>query len=234
MEQMKNVGVALGLFLALGCGQSAVVETRELASVLDGPGATSGGEIAVGGFDAAEFAPGDDWDGEWDEDAFALAELPAAPWSATPLVAEALPASLAAVWASADDEAGACAPLAFADAAGATPRASALAGGWSIEFDEAGAPGMDEAGERCSDCGRASFGVAGTTIDAERANPSFDDGSTLVREDADGVATASVRIDGTDCVYQVWSFRGEAHLDALIQGMRRVSLPAAPTNVATR
>lgn len=208
MQMMKAV-VSAGVVLAIGCGQS-VSTPAPYAEGLDAPMRTSGGEIAVEGFERVDFDPADGWD----EDAFTIAELPPAPWSGAPVVAGEIPAQVHALWTARDES---CAPLGFEGVDVATATASALDGGWSLEFE-----------------GSDGYGLAGIALEPEAASPSFDDGSVVIRESDEGVASATIQVGREGCVYQVWSFRGEEHLDELIGGLRRVALPTTPTNLATR
>ena len=177
-----------------------------------------------------------------------LTELPSAPWSAAPLSQGEVPAPFLAAWTSAENRS-VCAPLAPADlgdAEGAEARVSQLIdGGWAVEFDRRGLPGMTSAGEDCASCGRGVVGIAGTTMspdemlldeETEAIEPSFDDGSHLSMEppaDGEHVAAATLALRGQGCVYQVWSHLGEAHLREVVESLRHVNI-AAPATVAAR
>lgn len=174
--------------------------------------------------------------------ASSLATLPPAPWSAAPVDADGENAALVAAWSQADNSSF-CAPLSLSsDAIGdANARVSSLAGGWLIEFDQSGAPGVRANGSTCSRCGRGAFGIAGTgmspdevfDLDEEQdVTPTFSDGSAVqLAEVEEGVASATVTVQGQGCVYQVWSFLGQDHLDALLAHMRFVRVDR-PTDTA--
>jgi hypothetical protein len=166
-------------------------------------------------------------------EADALASLPQAPWSTATLSASEAPI-VATAWAGAENR-GWCAPLAPEVAANA--RATQLDGGWMVEFDDAGAPGVTEDGEPCESCGRGTFGIAGTAMGVDEMmqtpSPAFADGSAADVSEEEGVASATIAVPGQRCVYQVWSFRGEAHLHELLGTLRFVSTPrAADTQMA--
>ena len=167
-----------------------------------------------------------------------LNELPVAPWSAAPLGSEAVSPAVLAAWARADNR-NVCAPIAPAAmgvADGARARVSTIIeGGWAVEYDRRGMPGLDRRGDACARCGRGVFGIAGTDLTpddlaGERADapePSFADGSHLELEppaEGESVAAAMITLRGQGCVYQVWSFLGEDHVRELVDGLRRVEL----------
>lgn len=174
----------------------------------------------------------DDWRGQGAEDvemdADALAALPPAPWSESPVEVLHAPEALLRSWAAAENR-GWCAPLASLSADG-TPRAVDLDGGFGVVFDVPGQRGVDGAGEVCDDCGTGTFGVAGTMMTPaelgdETLAPSYRDGSYAEVAADGGVASATFTVPGEGCVYQVWSFLGEEHLRTLLGGIRRVALP---------
>ncbi|MFW5920777.1 MAG: hypothetical protein ACOCUS_02965, partial [Polyangiales bacterium] len=115
-------------------------------------------------------------------------DLPQAPWSADRLAADEAPSTLVDAWKQASNRDW-CAPMSpssFGEGEGADARMSELHGGWSVEFDKAGAPGMRPDGDACDDCGRATFGIAGTGMapeelvaveEGDAPAPSFSDGS---------------------------------------------------------
>ena len=133
-------------------------------------------------------------------------------------------------WTAADNR-GWCAPLVPSGAEGA--RASALDGGWALEFDQRGAPGIGADGDTCRRCGRSAFGIAGTSMPVDSLNdfetdaapePTYADGSATMVTTEGGVASATISVGGQGCVYQVWSFLGEDHLRGLIEGLRVVAV----------
>jgi len=168
-----------------------------------------------------------------------LSGLPASPWSAQPLSTEHVPGALLNAWAAAENR-GVCAPItvaAMGEAEGAQARVSGMVeGGWAVEFDHRGMPGLRPSGDACASCGRGVFGIAGTTMSPdslvgegtyEGPDPSFADGSHLEVEapaDGESVAAAMITLRGQGCVYQVWSFLGESHVRELVDGLRRVEI----------
>ncbi|NOY90925.1 MAG: hypothetical protein GXP55_06900 [Deltaproteobacteria bacterium] len=171
-----------------------------------------------------------------------LASLPQAPWAAPRISADADQAGLVEAWSQAENSS-TCAPLSLsADAIGdAHARASSLAGGWAIEFDQRGAPGVRANGASCARCGRGAFGIAGTGMspdevfdleDGADVTPTFSDGSMVeLAAVEEGVASATLTVQGQGCVYQVWSFLGQDHLDALLAHLRFVRVDA-PSDTA--
>jgi hypothetical protein len=169
-----------------------------------------------------------------------LATLPPAPWSAAPIAASEAPRQLLSAWENAENR-DSCRPLAtrsLGRATGARARTSELSGGWLVEFDRPGLPGIDRQGNECDTCGRSVFGIAGTSMqpdallgpDGDTLAPSYSDGSHAQVEvtDADGESVASVTftVNGQDCVYEVWSLLGPDHLAELVDGLRFVEEPA--------
>ena len=130
------------------------------------------------------------------------------------------PAVYKQVWEKAENKS-TCAPIAFAqlgEGANATPRAATFSGGWSVAYDLATL--------------RSAFGVAGTGVKA--ADPSYDewpyrkawsDGSTAGYGPEGGTGPnqlAYLRIAGQQCLYNVWSRLGRAHLETLLESIRFV------------
>lgn len=169
-----------------------------------------------------------------------LSTLPAAPWSGAPMAASEAPRQILSAWESADNRS-TCAPIATRSlgvAEGARARTSSLAGGWLVEFDHPGLPGVDRQGRECDTCGRSVVGIAGTAVSPDALlgeqddalSPSYSDGSHADVEftDADGEHVASVTFTapGQACVYEVWSLLGPDHLAEVVAGLRFVEPPA--------
>ena len=179
-----------------------------------------------------------------------MSTLPEAPWASAPLAARDAPAQILEAWESAENR-GWCAPIAprtMGAAAGARARTSRLYGGWAVEFDRRGLPGLDRDGNPCEHCGRGVFGIAGTSmspdqlVDADGEQtvlvPSYRDGSHSEIEvneaDGENVAAASITVVGQGCVYEVWSFLGADHVAALVNELRLVEQPATRDAVIAR
>ena len=152
------------------------------------------------------------------------AALPA-PWAAARLAPSAVPPVYLTVWRAAENRSR-CALLAPARlipalASQARARAASFGGGWGVAYDL-----PDE---------RSVFGVAGTgahagTGDVYDAWPErrvLADGSRVGYGPEGGGAgpnwLAYVRIPGQDCLYNVWSRHGRAHLEELLAELRFVS-----------
>ncbi len=149
-----------------------------------------------------------------------------APWSAPALAASAIPPIYLQVWRSAENRR-TCALLApeRLDPAlqqAATPRAATFSGGWSVAYD---LPDM-----------RSAFGVAGSgarawdpgVYDEWPERRVLSDGSRVGYGPEGGGAgpnwLAYVRIPGQECLYNVWSRRGQAHLEELLGQLRFVEV----------
>jgi hypothetical protein len=148
--------------------------------------------------------------------------LPAqAPWRSEPLARAAVPNVYTEQWQKAENRA-TCALIAprvvGSAGAGATPRAANFSGGWAVAYD---LPGT-----------RSAFGVAGAGVRA--GEPSYDkwpyvyewgDGSKVEYGPEGGEGPnqlAYLRIQGQDCLYNVWSRLGREHLELLLRELRLV------------
>jgi hypothetical protein len=221
---LKKCFWSVALVTSVACG------TQTATEVAPNPYLTSGDIAAAeapqfAAVEVAELRPYGESDG--------LAVLPEAPWSGALVPASSLPETVATALESAENRSW-CAPMVPASA-GEPARAATLAGGWSLEFDQRGAPGVRANGNSCIRCGRAAFGVAGTSMgtdeavdfDEEAPIAMFNDGSTQDVVAEDGVASATLTVGGQGCVYQVWSFLGEDHLNSLLEELRFVELETA-------
>lgn len=217
---LKNCILSVALVTSVACGTTA-----SHSEVAPNPYVTSGNMAVAGPPASAEVAELRAY-GEDD----VLAVLPEAPWAGALVPADNLSQEVASALETAENRSW-CAPMVPASA-GEPARAATLAGGWSLEFDQRGAPGIRANGNSCARCGRASFGVAGTSmgtdeaVDFEADAPVavFNDGSTQDIVAEDGVASATLTVGGQGCVYQVWSFLGEDHLNSLLEELRFVEL----------
>lgn len=144
-----------------------------------------------------------------------------APWRERPLPRLEVPAQYIEQWSKAENR-DTCAVMAFRSlgekGAGAQIRAANFAGGWGIAYD---LPGT-----------RSAFGIAGAGVRADE--PSYDqwpyvyewgDGSKVEYGPEGGVGPnelAYVKVQGQDCLYNVWSRLGRDHLEFLLKQIRRV------------
>ena len=220
----RNWALSLGALLVLGaCGGGSgetAAASPEASSGAEAPAAT---ESAVPEGEGSE-APAAEEAGE------PTASSTPAPWQQHALRPEAAPEPLLTAWARADN-AQACMPLALpAEALGrGRARAAEVDGGWAVEFDVPGAPGLRPNGRSCRRCGRAAFGMAGTGMAPEELEEAegverLADGSLVVVRTEEGVASAQLAVPGQDCVYQLWSFLGEEHLRGLLDSLRFVAV----------
>ena len=219
--------IFVAAMLVAGCGASAVTDgaaTPERATNGAGLAASSAApESASVEMDLARAAA---------EAPSAGVELQTAPWTEAPLVARNVPREMLSAWIAAENREW-CALLAPAGVEGTRVRRSDYQGGWAVEFDKRGMPGMRPNGRACTDCGRGAFGIAGTALTVDEEDPmeaeerTLADGSRVLievsddQEAAEGVV-ATLKIRGQDCVYQVWSFSGDQHLEQLLQDLRFV------------
>jgi hypothetical protein len=153
----------------------------------------------------------------------AVPALPAAPWAGERLTAGAVPAVFVTEWRKAENRAfcALIAPASLGEGAGARPRAAYFGGGWAVAYDQTGV--------------RSAFGVAGTGSRA--SDPAYDewphhrawaDGSRAGYGPEGGSGPnqlAYLRIQGQDCLYNVWSNLGRAHLEHLLDNLRFVAVP---------
>ena len=146
--------------------------------------------------------------------------LPRAPWAEPSLRWGEVPAAYRTEWQKASNRRTcvAIAPRSLGEAARATPRAATFSGGWAVAYDT---PAV-----------RSAFGVAGTGSKA--SDPAYSDWP-YVRRWADGSSAeygpeggsgnnqlAYLRIAGQECLYNVWSRLGRAHLEQLLDQLRFV------------
>jgi hypothetical protein len=148
---------------------------------------------------------------------------PAAPWAGERLAAGQVPAVFVAEWRKAANRATCAliAPSSLGAGAGATPRAAYFGGGWSVAYDQ---PGL-----------RSAFGVAGAgsrasdlSYDDWPHRRAWSDGSSAGYGPEGGTGPndlAYLRIQGQDCLYNVWSRLGRAHLEQLLESLRFVAVP---------
>lgn len=137
-------------------------------------------------------------------------------------------------WLKADNRES-CAPIAFGAVAdrGGTPRPANFAGGWAVAFDL-----PDK---------RSAYGVAGVGVDTKSteelrrqwplttvpqqlpqgsfAGYGFEGAAEYPVDDPDGNSVNSLaylRVEGQDCLYNVWSNLGRAHLEVMLDSLRLV------------
>lgn len=232
-----NVLLIIGL---LGCGSSGAVRTEWQSPAASRPEARAAVQPAAS---ATSSSGGEAIAGMPIAPVMQIEGLPAAPWSSIRLVASEAPSALMSAWSEAENRAW-CAPASVASGADATARAAQVYGGWSVEFDQAGVPGVRPDGRACPRCGRAAFGIVGTAMSPEDAidpdaeappAPTFADGSRaeIIPAASRGeAASATVVVAGQGCVYQVWSFLGEEHLQTLLSSFRLVEVTSDVTQPA--
>jgi len=232
---MKTFGL-VAIATVIGCAAPNGAADRGATATME----TSGGdapELAMSDFEeqaAPELEAAFEDPAPLSYPAEQLAGLPEAPWGAERIGASQA-GELLGVWSQADNR-GWCAPLVPAGLEELVSRATPLDGGWSLEVDRRGAPGIREDGRPCRRCGRAAFGIAGTSMPAdamidvdtdEAPAPSYADGSVAeVAPEEEGVASATITVAGQGCVYTLWSFLGEEHLQELISELRFVHTDA--------
>ena len=146
---------------------------------------------------------------------------PIAPWREPALARATIPEVYVTEWQKAEnrDTCALIAPRSLGAAgANATPRAARFAGGWAVAYD---LPGL-----------RSAFGIAGAGV--RTGDPSYNkwpyvhewgDGSKVEYGPEGGEGPnqlAYLRIQGQDCLYNVWSRLGREHLELLLRELRRV------------
>lgn len=147
-------------------------------------------------------------------------ETSAAPWQRGTVRPEETPAVYLEEWRHAENrhECALIAPSDLGEGEGATVRSAYFGGGWGIAYD---LPNL-----------RSAFGVAGTGVDAY--GPTYDewpytkewpDGSSAGYGPEGGSGPnqlAYLRIDGQQCLYNVWSRISLPHLEYLLEQLRFV------------
>jgi len=140
-----------------------------------------------------------------------------------------VPAVLLSEWRQAENRAtcAALAPQTLGDHQDAQPRAVYFSGGWAIAYDKPGLPGRNPDGTFCLNCGRGAFGIAGTGVNVEPQDIQrwlqrrvWADGSTAGYGPTGGEGPdylAYVQVKGQRCLYNIWSFLGQDHLESLLQ-----------------
>jgi hypothetical protein len=151
-------------------------------------------------------------------------EMGAAPWSASRLKRSAVPRVYLAEWKKAENR-NKCALLVIDGLSGSTEvksRRANFGGGWAVAYDSAKE--------------RSVFGIAGSGVDVDSPYPVYrfpltrrwTDGSVANYGLEAGVGPnylAYLQIAGQKCSYTVWSKRGRAHLESLIDRLRFVDDP---------
>lgn len=143
------------------------------------------------------------------------------PWSAPALTRAEVPAPYVTQWEKSENRSTCAliAPRSVGTAgANATPRAATFSGGWAVAYDLSNL--------------RSAFGVAGTgasktgdTYDQWPHRQTWDDGSSVEYGPEGGTGPnelAYLRIEGQDCLYNIWSRLGREHLELLIRELRFV------------
>lgn len=160
---------------------------------------------------------------------------PPAPWRSSPaLQSSDVPQVYVEQWSEAENRSE-CALLAFSSLGegmeDATPRAANFAGGWAVAYDAPGQRGMTSGGRICAECGRGAFGIAGTGTTPEGSFAEWpnwmqwSDGSRAGYGPEGGTGPrelAYVTVRGEECLYNVWSFAGQEHLEHLLENLRYV------------
>jgi len=225
----KLVGAAVCALTLLGCGATATSGTPMAATTTARPGAPI---ATAGGADRAMAQEMMTASADAEHGTADFSALPPAPWASERLPLATAPAAVVRAWREADNRTW-CAPVAPTSLTGARARTGAVEGGWMVEFDRSGAPGVLANGHSCTRCGRAAFGIVGSSMtpdQLEDAQPAFNDGSrsTIEAPTARGeAAAATLTVTGQGCVYQVWSFLGEEHLHSLVGSLRFVDVADA-------
>lgn len=144
-------------------------------------------------------------------------------WGNPALAASQVPSVYVEEWRTADNRESCAliAPASLGAGTDATPRAATFAGGWGVAYDQA-------------DQGSA-FGVAGS---GSTTSEEIFSGWSNRRDWADGSFAeygpeggegpnqlAYLRVNGQDCLYNVWSRLGQEHLELLLDQLRRVTVP---------
>ena len=153
-----------------------------------------------------------------------ILNMGAAPWSAPRLKRSAVPSVYITEWKKAKNR-DKCALLVIDDLSGSSEvksRRAYFGGGWAVAYDSAKE--------------RSVFGLAGSGTDVDSPGPVYRfpftrrwaDGSIANYGLEGGVGPgylAYLQVAGQKCSYNVWSKRGKAHLESLIDRLRFVDSP---------
>jgi hypothetical protein len=149
--------------------------------------------------------------------------MPPPPWSAARISATTIPRIYSEVWRVSENRSR-CALLAPSSRdpvdSTASPRKATFSGGWAVAYD---LPRL-----------RSAFGIAGSGSNAWDPDvyaqwphtTTWSDGSSAGYGPEAGTGPnwlAYVKIPGQQCLYNVWSKHGQAHLEQLIHSLRFVS-----------
>lgn len=223
------VGAAVCALTLLGCGATATTGAPMASTTTARPGAAI---ATANGADRAMAQELIAAAGDAEHGAADFSSLPPAPWASARLPLQTAPAAVVRAWRGAENRTW-CAPVAPVSLEGARARTGEVEGGWMVEFDRTGAPGVLANGRNCARCGRAAFGIVGTSMTPDQldeAEPAFSDGSRTAIEaptERGEAAAATITVTGQGCVYQVWSFLGEEHLHSLVDSLRFVDVADA-------
>lgn len=198
------VGIVAGCAIILGCGPSQPAPAEQTDSVSPAPATPAPVPPATPGLPAAPGAP-------------------SAPWSSAKLSRTEVPRVYLDVWRAAANRSR-CALLAPstlpAGVDAAVARSASFSGGWAVAYD------LPQE--------RSAFGVAGSGSDP-RSPGLYDrwphkitwaDGSSVGYGPEAGSGPnwlAYLIIPEQKCLYNVWSRRGQAHLEQLLATLRFVS-----------
>ena len=214
-----NPSLIAALLLVLTACSSPTPPTTDAAPATDAapPADDTDGESLAGVGDAPDAS-----DSEVGDPLPTPPEYDPAPWSNAKLAAAVVPSFYLQQWQRADNRA-TCAPVAPADLGdhgGAKPRAANFSGGWAVAYDE---PGL-----------RSAFGIAGAGITA--GGDTYDWENDIAWADGSHAGygleggtgpkfLAYLQIAGQECLYNVWSQHGEAHLVQLLESLRFIEAP---------
>jgi hypothetical protein len=153
-----------------------------------------------------------------------IQDMGAAPWSASKLKPNAVPSVYLTEWKKAENR-DRCALLVLdglSDSSEVRSRRAYFGGGWAVAYDSAKE--------------RSVFGIAGSGADVDSPGPAYP--FPFTRRWADGSVAnyglqggegpdylAYLQVAGQKCLYNVWSKRGRAHLESLIDRLRLVDIP---------
>jgi hypothetical protein len=152
-----------------------------------------------------------------------IQDMGAAPWSASKLELNTVPSVYIAEWKKAENR-DRCALLVIdglSNSSEVRSRRANFGGGWAVAYDSAKE--------------RSVFGIAGSGADVDSPDPVYRfpftrrwaDGSVANYGLQGGVGPdylAYLQVTGQKCSYNVWSKRGRAHLESLIDRLRFVDI----------
>lgn len=143
------------------------------------------------------------------------------PWEGRAMAGKSVPNIYRQEWRKAKNRTR-CQPLVLLGAErepGVKTRRAEFSGGWAVAYD---LPGQ-----------RSAYGIAGAGVEVDGNNSTYNFPNSMTWNDGSSVSygleggtgpgyLAYLKVSGQSCLYNIWSKRGQTHLEHLISTLRRV------------